>query len=256
MKGRLLIGIGAVLVGVVVILVGLSAAGLVAFLSPAQAMPLRAASLVSADPSVANGSTIVVVGTGTVKAKPDVAYINVGVQAHGATAQDAQNEASRLMAAVVAKLKALGIADKDIQTSGINVYPVTDQSPDKITGYTATNTITVTVNEIDRAGEILDGAIGAGANTAGGISFGIKDPAPLQRQALGEAVKDARPKGDAIAQAMGVQITGIKSVTEDAAAGPIPYPKLALPAAQGMGSTPVAPGELTITAQVTVVYTY
>ena len=248
---RLLIG-----VGVVFVLLSAVAAIVAANLAPAGTLPVTAARANAAEVSAAGGPTIVVSGLGEVKAKPNVAYVNVGVQVRGATAREAQAEASRQMASVIAKLKAMGIEDKDIQTSNVTVWPINEQTPETISGYMATNTVNVTVNEIDRAGEILDGAIEAGANTAGGISFSIKDPTELRLQAIGEAVRNARPKGDAIAQAMGVQIKGVQSIMEDRAAAPI-YEKMAVTAlADGRGGAPVMPGELTITAGVIVTYTY
>ena len=99
------------------------------------------------------------------------------------------------MSAVLAKLKAMNIDDKDIQTSGISVWPMYDQSPNKITGYTASNTVNVTVNDISRAGEILDTAVAAGANTAGGVTFGIKGPQPPQYPGIGRRREERSPEG-------------------------------------------------------------
>jgi len=246
-------------VGIVAGIVVLAIAGAVftGLLAPGQASALRPESVAAADtPVTATSPTIVVSGLGTAKAQPDVAYVNVGIQSRGATAKEAQQEATRLMTSILARLKAMGIADKDIQTSGINVYPINDQGPDKITGYMANNNVNVTVNDISRAGEVLDGAIEAGANTAGGVSLGIKDPAPLEREALADAVKNARPKADAIAQAIGVQIKGVQSISEDMGFGPLYVGPKAAALVEGRGPAPVMPGELTINARVNVVYTY
>ncbi len=199
---------------------------------------------------------ISVTGTGTAVAVPDVAYINLGVQTTGATAK-----------------AAMGIADRDIQTSGVNVMPIYRQQTmqpvqpmqpiqptepngvPQITGYQASNSVRVTINDVSKAGEILDGVVSVGANNVSGIQFGIKDDTKLRQQALTEAAKSAKPKAQAIADALGVKITSVASVQEQGFGGAVPMAAASI--AMGKGdSTPVMPGELTVTANVTITYNF
>ncbi|MHB1007085.1 MAG: SIMPL domain-containing protein [Chloroflexota bacterium] len=216
---------------------------------------------------------ISVTGTGTAVAVPDVAYINLGVQTNGATAKAAMDSNATQMKQVVDKIKALGIADRDIQTSGVNVMPIYRQQTmqpvqpmqpiqptepngvPQITGYQASNSVRVTINDVSKAGEILDGVVSVGANNVSGIQFGIKDDTKLRQQALTEAAKSAKPKAQAIADALGVKITSVASVQEQGFGGAVPMAAASI--AMGKGdSTPVMPGELTVTANVTITYNF
>ncbi|MEW6232432.1 MAG: SIMPL domain-containing protein [Chloroflexota bacterium] len=203
--------------------------------------------------------TITVVADGEVRGQPDVAYLSLGVQTSGSTAKEAMEENSRLMNAVLAKLEALGIPKKDIQTMGLSLYPI--YAPPKggemvkaeqVSGYRASNSLNVTIGDVSRAAEILDGALAAGANTAGGVRFAIKDEAKLRNQALEEAVKAARPKAEIIARALGVKVTGVASITEASYGGPIAPRAMAVE----MGGGPIEPGELTISVRVTVSFDF
>src|SRR4051794_7379325 len=115
---------------------------------------------------------LTVIGNGTVTAAPDVAQLNVGVQTVGQTAQQALSDNSVAMQKVTDALKAQGIAEADIQTTGISVYPQmgptdTQNGPQQITGYVASNSVNVRLTDPNRAGDVLDAAIAAGANTTG-----------------------------------------------------------------------------------------
>jgi uncharacterized protein YggE len=160
------------------------------------------------------------------------------------------------MQSVIAAIKGLGIPDKDIQTQGVALYPIYDQGQ-AITGYNATNNVVVTVENVDQIGKVLDTAIQAGANQATNVQFGFKDETKLRNQALAAAAADARGKADALAGALGLQISGIESVAE----GNVSYPMPLAPRALGVASAasvpaPVEPGQLAVTAQVTIVFGY
>lgn len=203
-------------------------------------------------------SGLSVVGEGTAKAEPDIAYLTTGVQTRAPTARQAQDENTRLMNQVVAAIRQLGVVDADIRTSGINLHPSYGRQPDQIDGYVAVNTVTITVQDVRRVGEILDATVTAGANQAGGIQFSIKDDTELRRQALDQAVKSARVRADAIANAAGLRIATIQSLT-DVSSGATPPMPMARPAAAAMaadaaGPVPVQPGQLSVTARVQVVY--
>ena len=208
-------------------------------------------------------SGISVVGQGKVTAKPDVAYVTVGVQTMAPTAKEAMDQNNTTMAAIVAALKDLGIAAKDMQTGSINLYPQMQQpKPDgsganEISGYSANNSLNVTVNDLTKVGAVLDTAVAAGANTVGGIRFDVKDPSALEDQALQAAVKDAQSTANLVAGGLGLKVSGVQNVTVNSTNVPGPiYYDVAASAPKGMGgaSVPVEAGELTFTASVNVTF--
>jgi uncharacterized protein YggE len=200
--------------------------------------------------------TVTVSGDGEARAAPDVAYVSVGVQAEAATAQQASDDASRRMAAVLAALRARGVPGPALQTSGLALSPQVGKDAQDVTGYQATNSVTSTVDALERAGELLDAALSAGANRVGGLRVGIKDPAPLRTQALTEAAQAARAKADTLAAALGLRVVGVEQVTEAGLNVPQPLAmadtaRAATPAAL---APPVEPGELRVTARVGVAF--
>jgi uncharacterized protein YggE len=198
-------------------------------------------------------------GEGEAVSAPDVAYITVGVQTQAATAAQSTAETNRLLNAVLDALRGRGVAPRDLQTSGLSVSPQYAPQRQEIVGYQASNTVTVTVNDLSRAGELLDAAIAAGANRVGGLRFGIRDTAALRQRALAEAVRAARANAEALAAESGVRIVGISSIQEEGITGPPPRP---LPmaeravAAAPAAPTPVEPGELHVTARVRVAFRF
>src|SRR5689334_10395765 len=163
------------------------------------------------------------------------------------------------MGQVLARIKGLGIAETDIRTSVVSLQPLYDRNPSQLSGYMASNQVTVTVQDIKRAGEVLDQAISAGANQGSGVRFAIKDDSPFRRQALDQAVKSARTTADAMAGAAGLRVTGIVSMTDQGGgSAPQPYER-ALPMAAAAGApvdVPIQPGHLSVTARVQVVYQF
>jgi uncharacterized protein YggE len=198
---------------------------------------------------------IIVTGSGQVDAPPDRAFVTAGVQTRGRTAQEAQNENNLTMQAVIAAIKAVGIPDKSIQTIGVSLYPTTDQGQ-VITGYDASNEVDVTIDQISQAGAVLDAAVKAGANQSAGVRFGLKDQTTARNQALAAAATDARSKATALATALGLQITGVESVSEQNVNVPTFSPPRAFAGAPAAQSVPIEPGQLTVSAQVTIVFGY
>jgi uncharacterized protein YggE len=207
-----------------------------------------------ATPGAVLPSGIQVTGTGQVSARPDEAIVSAGVQTRATTAQTAQSENNQTMQAVIAAIKGLKIPDKDVQTTGVALYPVTDDKGD-VTGYNASNTVTVTVENVDQAGAVLDAAVRAGANNAGNVRFALKNQSGLRNQALAAAAADARSKADALAAALGLKITGVSSVVEGSTSAPI-YRVPQVAAAAAAPSVPIEPGQLQVTADVTIVFSY
>lgn len=227
-------------------------AGLIGVSSAKAMSPLPAISSVNAAASP-GGLTrgITVTGVGQVKVRPDQALVSTGVQTRAQTAKEAQTVNNQQMQAVLTAIKGLNIPDANIQTSGISLYPVTDQDRN-VTGYNASNQVTVRVENIDEAGTVLDAAIKAGANQIGSVQFTLKNEAQARSQALTDATKDAQAKADTLAKALGVQVTGIEAVAEASTSGEYVGPRVAASAAAG--SVPIEAGEITVTAQVTIVY--
>lgn len=210
----------------------------------------------TAAPSSVRG--IAVSGTGRVSARPDQATVSAGVQTRGRTAQEAQSENNQTMQAVIAAIKAAGIPDRGIQTNGLSLYPNYGQNQ-VINGYDATNNVAITVDNVDQVGAVLDAAVKAGANQATNVRFGFKDETGLRNKALAAAAADARSKADALAAALGVKVSGIESVTEAGVSTPIVYQQpraLAAGVASAAPAPPVEPGELSVTATVTIVFGY
>jgi len=208
--------------------------------------------------------TVSVSGEGEASAAPDVAFINLAVQTEAPTAREEIDKNSASMAGVIDALKRIGIPEASLRTSGLSLNPVRgrqrpeDPQPPPITGYQATNSLTVKVEPVAKAGEALDVAVSAGANIAGGIRFAVNDDADLQKRALDGAVKSARAKADAIASAAGVRVTGVRAMSEEGGQG-VPVARAELQSADARGGAfvpPVQPGELTLRTRVRVVYTF
>ncbi len=220
---------------------------------------VNTSAVLSPPPQSSPGATprgIAVSGTGRIQARPDEAIVQAGVSTRAQTAQEAQAENNQQMQNVLNAIKALGIPDKDIQTTGVSLFPVITEG-NTVNGYNATNNVRVTVENIDQAGAVLDAAVKAGANTASGISFTFKDETSLRNKALAAAAADARSKADALAAALGLQISGVQSVTESQVSIPVP---LAVPRAAAAPaaapSVPIEPGQQTVTAEITIVFSY
>jgi uncharacterized protein YggE len=212
------------------------------------------------DPSTTTPEhTISVGGVGTVQIPPDVADVSVGVDVTRPTVKEARSVAATQMTAVIAALKKAGVADRDIQTSGLSinaVYDYSNNSKPRITGYQVSNTVTATVRNLDTVSDVVDGAIAAGANQLNGLTFRVDDPKAAEAQARDAAVKDARAKADALAKAAGVSITGVQTIVESSAPTPQPIymDRMAAPAASDGAKTPIQTGTNDVTVTVNIVY--
>jgi uncharacterized protein YggE len=190
--------------------------------------------------------TISVTGSGTVTTVPNRATFSFGVVSNAKTAAAALAANANDMRSVIAALVAAGVARGDIQTQGVSLSVRTTDNGDTIIGYTATNSVSATVRDLNKAGRIVDAAVGAGANQVFGPSLTRSDSSGLYRRSLRGAVADARAKAGAIAAAGHVHIRGIRSVVEQSASSPVP-----VPAVRSGVATPIEPG--TQMAQATVV---
>lgn len=203
-------------------------------------------------------TTLSVSADADVKATPDVATINVGVTTHAAMAEAAMAQNASRMNAVIAALGKSGIASKDIETSGLSLNPqfvYNQNEPPKPNGYDASNTVSAKVRNLKTVGKALDAVVAVGSNQINGVSFSIDDPDPALDDARKAAVKKARARAELYAQAAGMRVGRIISIVEGGAAPPpMPMPMYEVRAQAAKVATPVAPGELTLTAHVDVTF--
>ena len=225
---------------------------LAAALAAASLFPLAAH---AADETDATPRTISVNGHGEVQAEPDMASIQTGVTTEADTARAALDANTQAMQQVLDGLKEMGIAEKDLQTSQFSIYPVyrndktTDNAP-KVIGYRVTNQLAVIVRDLTKLGDILDRTVSLGSNRMSGISFSIDDTAKLEDEARKAAVKDALHKAKLLAGASGVSVGRILTIQESGSSMPSPvYMKASMMEARG-ASVPVAAGEQTVSANV------
>ena len=213
------------------------------------------------------GPTLTVVGTGEAFGKPDRAVVRIGAVAQSRQAAAAQQEVSETVTKTIEAIKAVGIDEKAIRTAGVSLHPVyTDFQPrpgaegqpqePKISGYRASNSIEVRVDDLSKLGPAIDAGVGTGANTVEGVTFELKDDQPQRKEALKQAAEDARGKAEALAAAMGMELGGVLEVIEGGGqTPPIPFRagRMALGAEAAM-ATPIQPGELEVNAAVTITY--
>lgn len=217
-------------------------------LSAALALPIAA-------PAFAE-SLITVTGDATVQATPDIATISLGVTTTGKTGAEAMAANSQSMQAVIDRLKASGVEDRDLQTSNLSLNPnwVNDSisSGQKIDGYTASNMLSVRVRDLAKVGEVLDACITDGANTLNGITFDLSEPRPALDEARKAAVADARARAELLVTAAGAKLGKIVSISENQSYGqPMPATYKMADAAMAV---PVAAGQVGMTSSVTLVF--
>jgi hypothetical protein len=194
--------------------------------------------------------TITVTGEGTVKAKPDRAGFSFGVDSRAGTASEASAENARAMRRLIAALKAAGISDEHIQTQQVSVWPQTGEDG-QVTGYTASGSVSAETSIAD-AGEVVDAATNAGANTVSGPSLTLADSDAQEAQALKNAVADARRKAEALADASKASLGQVVKIVEGGAVEPVPmYERAAV--AKDAGA-PIEPGTVDTSASVTVTF--
>jgi uncharacterized protein YggE len=205
--------------------------------------------------------TVSVSGHGEVNVPPDTASVNIGVDIIAQTLDEAQDQATAQATAVVEALEAAGIASEDIQTEYYSVNILRDYSenadPTLITGFEIINQLRVTVRDTDQLGELLDAAVGAGANSIYGVTFYVEDQTAAASEARVEAVANAREKAEELAAAAGMTLGPVVAISEGAppVLGPI-YgagrggAEMAMDAA----AVPVEPGSTTVAVDVTMTF--
>jgi uncharacterized protein YggE len=195
---------------------------------------------------------------GETRLAPDMATINLGVTTDAASAQGAMQANGAKMGQVMAALKRGGIAAKDIQTSQLSVepqYAYEQNQPPRLTGYRATNQVTVTVRDLARLGAAVDATVSAGANQVGAVNFGLVDPTAAEDAAREQAVKALAAKADLYARATGYRVLRLVSLSEGGAVSPPqPVPMMAMTARFKEADTQVSPGEIKVRVDVSGLY--
>lgn len=204
---------------------------------------------------------IAVSGSGNVTVTPDIARIDVGVEVTGDTVAEARGEAADAMDAVMDALTDNGVDEEDVRTRSFNIYPqynYRDDEAPEITGFTVSNQVTVTVREIDNASTVFDAAIEAGGDAVrvNGISFTVDEPEEFLDQARADAIADARGRAETLADAAGVSLGSVRSISESTSfigEQRFAAPEAAFDTAAG-GATSISPGEQELSVNVSVVF--
>lgn len=189
---------------------------------------------------------------------PDIANISTGVITQGADANAAMRANAVQMEKLMAAIRAAGIAERDIQTSGINLHPqyrhVKDEPP-TITGYNANNTVQVRVRDISRLGRVLDAFVANGANQINGPSFAVDKPEAAYDEARVAALDKAKARAELYARSLGLRVRRVVSISESGGRYAPPVPMMrAMAVSEAMADTSVSPGETTLSANIDVVF--
>lgn len=209
-------------------------------------------------PAGSAANTVTASGTGTEQAAPDTGEMSFGAMATSGNAKTALEDASKLAEKIAAAIKKLGIDEKDIQTRDVSVYPQTSDQNGKqvVTGYQASLSVRVKVRDIGKLGEVISAANDAGANNINGPTFTIADPAPVRAKAIEKAVADARKSAEAMAKAAGKSVGAVLAITSQDVSSIPPGPMYdsASLRAGAEKAVPIEPGQLDISANVTVIF--
>ncbi len=204
-----------------------------------------------------DGTLLSVSAQAEAKRVPDVATISVGVVTQAADANAAMRDNATQMDKVMAAIKAAGIAERDIQTSGINVNPeyrYAENQPPTITGYQASNTVSLKVRDVGKLGKVLDALVASGANQINGPAFEIDEPEAVYDEARRAALEKAQRRAQMYAKTLGLRVRRIVSISEGAGFQP-PMPIMAMARMKkAQADTAVSPGETTLTASLDVVF--
>jgi uncharacterized protein len=205
-------------------------------------------------------STVKVRGLGELEFVPDTAALTLGVDITHPVLETAKTDATTQMQAILAALRNEGIAKSDIKTSRFWVQVVRENkknyAPGRITGYRVSNAVTVTIREVEKAGEVLNAALETGANDVGGVRFYMRDEKPLLNEALKLAVEDATARAEVLANAAGVNLGPILSMSDESDDGPTYRPSLIkqLRLDDAMAAPPIEAGTAVISANVWMVF--
>lgn len=221
------------------------------------ALLLAAATALALAPGQSRAATLALSAEARERAVPDIAEVGAGVVTQAETAEAALADNARRMAAVVRALRAQGIAERDIRTSGLGVQPQFRYEPNRepiLVGFLARNQVQVVLRDLDRAGRLIDLLVRAGANQIDGPSFRVDRPEPILDRARAQAVRIARQRADLYAAAAGLRVKRITAIREAHELRPVPppmpAPRMMATAAEALPASPVLPGEMELIATV------
>lgn len=218
----------------------------------ASAAPLAA----QQQPAQPQGPVVVTTGEGIVKRGPDRAWVTIATESRARDPREAQRNNANAMSAVMDRLKRTGLSGDAIRTVTYDLQPEFDYNNGRQTlrGYVARNAIEVRVDDLPKLGEALDAAVSSGATSVSGVRFDVKDRDEAEREALRQAVTDARARADAAAAGAGMRVQTVVRI-EEHRSEPIPPPRPLMTAmreaAQVAGEPPLSPGQVEIRATVT-----
>jgi uncharacterized protein len=212
-------------------------------------------------PTLQGPPRIVTSGEGQTHVTPDRATVFAGVQTHALTAAAAAADNARRQRAIIDTIKALGIPAAQIGTQNYSVSPEmrydSNGGNPKVTGYAVTNTVRVELKNIEQVGRVIDASLAKGANEINGVQFGVSNLADVRREAIADAVKNARADAEALAAASGGSVGPLLEISSS---GPVYRPLMSSMAIGGTAGartpTPVEPGEQTVTASVSVTWQF
>lgn len=208
--------------------------------------------LLPAGNAVALDRLVTVIGEGTLSVPPDMATLQLGVTTQAPSAREASDANARRMNALLAAIKGGSIAEGDIQTSALSLQPqMGGGNAPRITGFQASNQVTVKVRDLSALSGLLDKTIAAGANDVSGIEFSVSDRSKALDRARKDAIDDARRKAELYAAAAGAKVGAVVTINEATHQQPVrPIMRTMREAA----SVPVEPGEQKLQLSVTVSY--
>ena len=202
--------------------------------------------------------TLTMNGVGSAQIAPDMAEVTLGVVTEAKDAARAHADNAAQAARVQNAVKALGIAERDIQTTRYDfspVYDVRDNGRSVTTGYTVTNAVVVRVRDLNNVGKVIDAALANGANRVDSLEFSASDTNEAKNTALADAARDARSKADAVARALGVRVVRVLTVHADAQSyTPRNFMPMMMAKEAYDAGTPISAGELSVKASVNVTY--
>jgi len=209
--------------------------------------------------SIQPETTLSISAEGSVKREPDIAFLNAGVQTQGETAKAAMDANAAAMNGVFDALAAANIDRRDMQTSNFSLQPQYDYSnrqsgqPPRLTGYQASNQLTVKVRDLEDLGETMDAMVSAGGNTFSGLNFALEDDRAAKNAARDIAMKEAIARAELYAAASGYEVARVVTISESGGFSPQPMAMMA-EARSVDRSTPIASGEVGYSVTVNVVF--
>jgi len=225
-------------------------------LLPLAALAIAAPALADITTTPIAGTELDIQATGTSTRAPDIATIGAGVVTQATKARDAMTANATAMSATIAALKRAGVADRDIQTQSINLQPqyrYGDNQPPVLTGYQASNRVSVRIRDMAGAGGVIDALVASGANQIDGPTLSVEHPETALDEARAKALATARTRADLYAKTAGLTVRRIVRISESDGAPPIVRP-MAMMAAKRADSTPVEAGEQELAVSLSVTF--